>query len=90
MNTELKNQFVIKKVVIDEANNSGLKLNEEVYATGWAGSDYTHDINNANFYDDIETAKVNAKEIYKQGDFVPYIYEVHRILGANIYIDLNR
>ena len=88
---KLKSQYFIELECINEDNKfnnilgDNLKLGEIVYATGWAASDYTHNINTCNVYDDIETAIINAKEVYKVGIFKPRLKEIIRKEGN--YID---
>ena len=84
---KLKSQYFIELECINEDNKfnnklgDNLKLGEIVYATGWAASDYTHNINTCNVYDDIETAIINAKEVYKVGIFKPRLKEIIRKEG---------
>lgn len=88
---KLKSQYFIELECINEDNKfnnilgDNLKLGEIVYATGFAASSYTHNINTCNVYDDIETAIINAKEVYKVGIFKPRLKEIIRKEGN--YID---
>jgi len=80
-----KVQYLIELECIDEANEYGLKLGERGYAVDFAASDFTHDINECNVYDDFDTAVLNARLVYKRGDFMPRVKEIIRKEGN--YID---
>lgn len=88
-NYQFNDQYFIELECIDEGNDFGLKLGEKVYATGFAACDYVHNINDANFYNDLETAKLNAIEVYKRGDFYPRVKNVVRYVGHSIHINYN-
>ena len=85
-NYQFNEQYFIELECIDEGNNFGLKLGEKVYATGFAACDYVHNINDANFYNDLETAKLNAAEVYKRGDFYPCVKKYSSIIQNIVLI----
>lgn len=77
-------RYLIRLVCIDDGNSFGLEYNDVVYAAGFAGSDYTHDINDAFISSDIEYVKYIAKNILDNGDFMPSIHEVILDFGPSI------
>jgi hypothetical protein len=79
--------YLIELECIDEGNSFGLNLGEKVYAAGWDGSDYAHDVNNAGQSSDIEYTKEIAKRIYDEGNFMPRIKEIVRYVGNEISVN---
>lgn len=82
MNMDKK--YLIKLECIDEGNPFNLKYGEIVYACGFDGSDYTHNINMAATGMNLDYMKEIARRIDEEGYFMPSIHEVIIELGPSI------
>lgn len=94
INRKFKSQYVIVLVCLRNCIKYGLEYDEEVFYKTYYEiineQKFVEDINEATIFDSLYAAKEIAKRVKERGDFEPKIYDIHRNIGANIYIDLDK